>query len=141
VGFLVLALRGDRLALSCWPQLTLTRRVRIKATLQRAVQLAEVDIDGEFVMSPTGHLDTVRAASGYQARTAEQVHPSEMELAVRHVVQDARGANRAEIIEAVSRAFGWNRTSAAIGAAITASIDRLIAAGALHENGAGLRIA
>jgi hypothetical protein len=26
VGFLVLALRGDRLALSCWPQLTLTRR-------------------------------------------------------------------------------------------------------------------
>ena len=102
--------------------------------------LAEVEIDGDFLISRTGPADKIRDSSPYQTRSVDQVHGNEMELAVRNVVRDARGANRAEVVEAVSRASGWNRTSAAIATAISATIDRLTATGELDVNGAGIRL-
>ena len=105
---------------------------RIRATLQRAVQLADVDVDGDFLVFGTTPLSEVRTSSPFQARSIEQVHSRELELAVHCVVRDAAGASRPDVVEAVSRALGWNRTSVAIAAVIAGAIDRLVAAGDLR---------
>ena len=106
---------------------------RIRATLQRAVQLADVEVDGDFLMFGTTPLSEVRTSSPFQARSIDQVHSRELELAVHCVVRDAAGASRPDVVEAVSRALGWNRTSVAIAAVIAGAIDRLVAAGDLRE--------
>jgi hypothetical protein len=109
--------------------------------LEQAVHLAGVERDGDFLLSRGENVSAIRQASAYQSRPAEHVHTSEMEFAVRNIINDARGATKAEVIEGVSRAFGWNRTSTAIAAIITTSIDHLIARGDLKETGSGISIA
>lgn len=104
-----------------------------------AVQLSGVAVDGDFLMSKSSVIDTVRMASPFHSRSIENVHPRELQLAVRNVVRDAAGVNRAEVSEAVARALGWNKTSAAIAAAINEAIDQLANAGELRE--AGTRLA
>ena len=114
---------------------------RIRAYLEQAVQVAGAQRDGEFLLSKGAVISAIRQASSYQSRPAEHVHVSEMEFAVRNIVNDARGATKEEVVEGVSRAFGWNRTSTAIAAIITKTIDRLIALGDLKETSAGISIA
>ena len=91
---------------------------RIRATLDRAVQLSGLQIDDGFLLAPDGGREVVRASTPSHARVIEHVHSSELERAIRYVLRDAAGATRSEAVEAVSRALGWNRTSAAMSSVI-----------------------
>jgi hypothetical protein len=114
---------------------------RIRATLERAVQLAEVDVEGPFLIAKREPHDVVRTSDPLHPRGLEHVHLSEMERAIRYFIKDATGASRTEVIDAVARSLGWFRKSAAISATILASIEAMVDRGEIREGGGGLTLA
>jgi len=58
--------------------------------------------------------------------------PTEIEAAAISIVDENFGAGRDELIQAVSRAFGFSSTSAQLRTEIDAGIERLEQQGALH---------
>lgn len=71
-------------------------------------------------------------------RAPEHLPPEEVDVAIAHLVADARQASHEDLIEAVSRLFAWRRRQAEAEALVTASTSRLVAAGVVAENEDGL---
>jgi very-short-patch-repair endonuclease len=59
-------------------------------------------------------------------RGADEIPLAELQLAVLHLVQDARRVSRDELTYQVARLFGWNRRGSDIAAALDKAVDRLL---------------
>lgn len=65
----------------------------------------------------------------------------ELGLAAFLTVRDAGAAREAEVIQAVARIFGFNKTSQAIEARIRAAIDSFLGSGSLVYTNSSLTVA
>lgn len=84
-----------------------------------------------------GEATAVRAPSSQVSRTVQQVPAEEMDLAVRHLVADARSVDEEDLVRAVARVFGWQRAGADIQAAVLGALDRMEADGSVVRSGDG----
>ncbi|WP_169079167.1 DUF3320 domain-containing protein [Microcella alkalica] len=111
---------------------------RIRQTLLRAAELADVDFDGEWVRSSREQPVLVRRPVEGCIRTVAQVPDEEMRRAVVLFVADAVGVGRAEVVTAVAGVFGWRRTGPDIRARLESLIAEMTDEGLLVEGGGGL---
>lgn len=107
-------------------------------TMMRAIELANVRLDGDFVLRPRSDVEVPRVAGG---RTLAQVHEKELRLVVLGVIETQVGSDRAELPMAVSRAFGWLRTPAELPQRVDVVVRSALKDGHLIESGGALRVA
>jgi hypothetical protein len=69
----------------------------------------------------------------------DEVPKAEMQLAVDHLVRDARRVSRDELTREVARLFGWNRRGPDIARALDEAVDFLIQKGRIEMDGDWLR--
>lgn len=104
---------------------------RIRAAVARAASMAArrgLLEGGPFYTTP-GQASVVRDRSAVTSgtlRKPEMLPPSEIDLAILEIVEANYGAGRAELVQAVSRAFGFSATSAQLRALLSAAVDRLV---------------
>lgn len=114
---------------------------RIRDNIHRAIEIAEVVQDGDFLLAPDGEVHLVRGAHEAIARKVQHVHLDELSLAATLLVRDAAAAPRSEVAQGVSRIFGWARTGKNVLERIEEAIDQSIQAGQINEDEGQLRIA
>lgn len=110
---------------------------KIKANIERAIDHADVRVDGDFLVGGAD-LRFARTPDDGVKRKAEYVHVDEIAVAVSGTVQDAGAASREEIVQSVARVFGWTRTGGNVSRGIGNAVDDLVRAGALTEKGSML---
>lgn len=111
---------------------------RALRTLEAAIELSELPVDGDFVLVAGAQSRPVRTAGG---RSTSQVHESEFSAAIERLIGSMAGATRADLVLATSRAFGWMRTPNDLAVRVSATIDRSIATGRFVEDGGVVRLA
>lgn len=113
---------------------------RIRGAVERAVSVAsrKGHVEGGPFYSAPGQQVSVRDRSQVQSATLrkpEMLPPSEIDHAAIEIVRANYGASRGELVQALSRTFGFASTSAQLRAVLEARIDSLIAAGKLAVQG------
>nr|WP_269328850.1 DUF3320 domain-containing protein [Kineosporia babensis] len=112
---------------------------RIRTTIDQAIDgSSRLERDGDFVGFGGSVIDTVRVPAHDCLRKIEQVHDSELSIAVVNLVRDAGGIDIDSLIEASARVFGWTRVSAEVKARISAVVETQTQQGALARQGADL---
>lgn len=114
---------------------------KIRANIHQAIDLAGVDFDGTFLTMPGEVVTSVRRPVGDVQRRVEQVHDDELAVAVTMLVRDAGAVSRAELVQAVARIFGWQRTGQIVDASLSRVIDDQVLSGKLEETGDRIRLA
>jgi len=113
---------------------------RIRAAVERAVNVAAqsgVIRGGPFYAVP----DQVIVArdrsqvSSSTLRKPEMLPPDEIDMAVLRLVDENFGAGREDLVQAVSRVFGYAATSAQLRQVLMEGLDRLVGCGELIANG------
>lgn len=99
-------------------------------TIERAIALSPVILDGEFVRRPRSSVTEPRVAGG---RSIHQVHEQEFRLVVLRTLESQAGPTRQDLVLSVSRAFGWQRTPVDAPARVNAMVERLLEEGAVSE--------
>lgn len=134
-----LAIVGRRIA-DAWG-VSLAKRVR--AAVENAVQAVvrmdpDLRQDGEFVVR--GVMEAVQVRCGTEdgdfRRSVEDIHSGEIDAAVAAVVRDGVTMHRDDVKEAFKVVFEFGRAGANIQAAVDRSLDRLVSAGVLQNDGA-----
>lgn len=105
-----------------------------------AVRLSGVVPDGDFLHALDRGEIRVRTPTEECRRAVEHVHSSELELALVNLVRDAGSITSDEATVHVARLYGWTRTGPEIRSRLGATLEKLIANGALDRNGAELVI-
>jgi very-short-patch-repair endonuclease len=113
---------------------------RVRAAVERAVAVASQQnaISGGPFYEKPGQERRVRDRSKVQSptlRKPEMLPPAEIEDAALAIVRANYGASRAELVQALSRAFGFASTSAQLKAALGDRIEELVGAGKLVQQG------
>lgn len=113
---------------------------RIRAAVERAVLTAAQQrlVEGGPFYAKPGHQVVVRHRTQVQSATLrkpEMLPPAEIDAAVVRIIKANYGASRAELVQALSRCFGFTSTSAQLRGVLEAGIDRLLAAGTLALQG------
>lgn len=109
---------------------------RIRAAVDRAASIAvkrDLILGGPFYTIP-GQQIVVRDRSRVLSpslRKPDMLPPSEVELALLKLVDSNFGASRNELVQAVSRSFGFAATSIQLRNVLEEGIDRLLASGQL----------
>lgn len=119
---------------------------RVRAAVERATQTAAAQglIEGGPFFTKPGQLIIVRDRAAVQSSTlrkAEMLPPVEIDAAAVRIVKANFGASRAELVQAISRCFGFSSTSAQLRAVLETGVDRLMAAGTLVPRGEVLALA
>ncbi|MGP9723338.1 DUF3320 domain-containing protein [Corynebacterium sp. AOP40-9SA-29] len=105
---------------------------KIKANIERAIRIAEVSLDGGFLVNGDPVSFARMPADGVQ-RKAEHIHLDEVAVAVAGTIGDAGAASRDEVVQNVARTFGWSRTGGIVSRSIGDAIIELVRTGALIE--------
>jgi hypothetical protein len=120
---------------------------RIQATVERALEAAlnseGMVMQNRFV-SKLGVPIIVRDRSHVQSdalRKPEMLPPVEIDTAIGDIVRANFGARPTEIVQAVSRSFGFKATSSQLRDVIQARVDSMVADGALVKQGDNLVLA
>jgi len=113
---------------------------RIRAAVARAADLAAgrgLITEGPFHAIPARDVVVRNRANVSSAtlRKPEMLPPSEIDAAILAVVGENFGASRDELVQAVSRDFGFSATSAQLRSVLEGRVDHLVAGGALTLNG------
>jgi energy-coupling factor transporter ATP-binding protein EcfA2/very-short-patch-repair endonuclease len=114
---------------------------RIRKTLERAINLSNVDFDGDFLSVNGSPLIVVRRPHSDLTRDVDRIHPLELKAAALGVCRDSIAISKNALVDAVSVVFGWRRKGDKIVSAIEQVISELLAAGELVEGAGGLRAA
>lgn len=109
---------------------------RIRSAVEKAASIATQRglIQGAPFFTLPGQAVVVRDRSevgSTSLRKPEALPPVEIEKAVLEIVEANYGAGHSDLIQSVSRAFGFAATSAQLRAIISQAIDRLVNSGAL----------
>jgi very-short-patch-repair endonuclease len=113
---------------------------RIRAAVERAVNVAVqsgVIRGGPFYSAPDQAViarDRSQVGSS-TLRKPEMLPPDEIDEAVLRLVDENFGAGRDDLVQAVSRVFGYAATSAQLRQVLMDGLDRLVGCGALIEKG------
>lgn len=117
---------------------------RIQATVERALEAAlhneGMVMQNRFV-SKLGAPIIVRDRSHVQSdalRKPEMLPPAEIDTAIDDIVRSNFGARPTEIVQAVSRSFGFKATSGQLRDVIQARVDSMVATGSLVKYGDNL---
>jgi len=113
---------------------------RIRETLEEAISLSQVHLEGAFLSMEESPAVRVRRPHPDFPRGVDRIHPFELRGAILGVAREAIGISRPTLIEAVSEIFGWQRKGAKITSALGAEVEVLLSNGHLIENASGLRI-
>jgi len=113
---------------------------RIRETLEAAISLSQVHLEGGFLSMEESPAVRVRRPHPDFPRGVDRIHPFELRGAILGVAREAIGISRPTLIEAVSEIFGWQRKGAKITSALGAEVEVLLSNGHLIENASGLRI-
>lgn len=110
---------------------------RIRSNIEKAIMLSKpfVEWNDDFIDVKDRVVDRVRT-TGDQVRRVDHVHDRELQLAINMLLQDAGTTQRAELVKAVARIFGWNRSGAEISRRVNDTIDDLLRVGTLVERAA-----
>jgi Protein of unknown function (DUF3320) len=108
----------------------------IRARLDSAIRMSGVVRDGEFLHAFDRGDVRVRTPSEDCRRAVEQVHASELELAIVNLMRDTGGITSDDATMHVARLCGWKRTGSEIRSRLGTMFERLVANGALDRNGA-----
>jgi very-short-patch-repair endonuclease len=113
---------------------------RIRAAVERAVLTAAQQrlVEGGPFYVKSGEPIRVRDRAQVQSSTLrkpEMLPPAEIEAAAFRIVKANYGASRAELVQALSRCFGFASTSAQLRGVLEGGIDRSLAAGTLSLQG------
>ncbi len=94
-------------------------------------------VEHTFVALNESQLAAVRVPGGdaRARREVDEVPPTELKLAVDHLVSDARRVSRDELTFEVARLFGWNRRGPDIAAALDGAVDALVRDGTIGADG------
>ncbi|HEX7931149.1 MAG TPA: DUF3320 domain-containing protein, partial [Sphingomicrobium sp.] len=119
---------------------------RIRAAVERAVRTAAEQrlVEGGPFYAKPGLPIGVRDRAQVQSATLrkpEMLPPAEIEAAAILIVKANYGASRAELVQTLSRCFGFASTSAQLRLALEGGIDRSLAAGTLSLQGEVLVLA
>lgn len=120
---------------------------RIQAAVERAAQVAVSDgrvrRDGDFLIVPGAEIRVrSRADVGSPTlRKPEMLPPAEIAVAIRETVAENLGGAPAEIVQSVSRLFGFKATSTPLRDLIKGVLDELVEQGELVGRGDLLVIA
>ncbi len=99
---------------------------RVRENIAAAIEVASLVRDGDFVDIADRPVRHVRTPTEEVKRTAQQVPVGEMNLAITHLLRDSGNTLRTELVTAVARLFGWNRTGTGIDRRVSVAIDNLI---------------
>lgn len=111
-------------------------RAAVKAAAQRAVQRGTV-VGGPFYSRP-GKQVVVRDRSSITSptlRRPDMLPAAEIEQAMVEIVESNFGAARDDLVQAVSRAFGFASTSSQLRSLLLNEIENLVQTGKLAERG------
>ncbi|MFJ9881821.1 DUF3320 domain-containing protein [[Kitasatospora] papulosa] len=111
---------------------------RIRRVLRKLVTKGEILRVGDAYDRPGHEVEVARTPTSRFTRKVTQVPSVERQLALRSVVEESPGVQRAELLREVARFFGWARIGSDIRDALTDDIDDLVARGALDETDGGL---
>lgn len=113
---------------------------RIQKTLRAALRRAQVQHQDDFLWIDAEPEVRVRRASQSGSRAIRHIHPQELEAAVLGVTRDAVALDKKQLVEGVSRLFGWQRKGAQISAELEKVIDALVETGRLISSDSGLSL-
>ncbi|PQE01776.1 regulator [Mycobacterium sp. EPG1] len=107
---------------------------RIRANIEEAIRLSapQVSWNDDFIDVADRVVDRVRTV-GEQIRRVEYIHADEIQLAITLLLRESGATQRTELIRAVSRIFGWSKTSSEISQRVNDSISFLVDNGAVVE--------
>lgn len=105
---------------------------KIRQTLMRAIRVAEVQFDGEFVRREGAADCPVRRSVPECIRTVAQVPDEEIRQAIVQFVADAVSVTRPQLVSAVAAIFGWRRVGADIRDRIDGALNVMISEGTLE---------
>jgi hypothetical protein len=111
---------------------------KILAASRRCEDTERIGHRGDFLWPRAGVVQ-VRDRSGVNM-SAESICPEEYQAAVRLVLEGGRCLPRERLVTEVREILGYARTGRFLEAAIRGAIDLLLAAGALGEASAGIRV-
>ncbi|WP_405904573.1 DUF3320 domain-containing protein [Streptomyces sp. NBC_00656] len=111
---------------------------RVRRVLRKLVTKGEILRVGDAYDRPGHEVEVARTPTSRFTRKVTQVPSVERQLALRSVVQESPGVQRAELLREVARFFGWARLASDIRDALTEDIDDLVAQGTLDETDGGL---
>ncbi|MFI6605458.1 DUF3320 domain-containing protein [Streptomyces sp. NPDC050507] len=111
---------------------------RVRRVLRKLVTKGEILRVGDAYDRPGHEVEVARTPTSRFTRKVTQVPSVERQLALRSVVEESPGVQRAELLREVARFFGWARLASDIRDALTEDIDDLVAQGTLDETDGGL---
>jgi energy-coupling factor transporter ATP-binding protein EcfA2/very-short-patch-repair endonuclease len=114
---------------------------RIRKTLERAINLSNVNYDGEFLSLEGSPSIVVRRPHPDLMRDVDRIHPLELKAAALGVCRDSIAISKNDLVDAVSLVFGWRRKGDKIVSALERIILDLLHSGELVEGAGGLRAA
>lgn len=107
---------------------------RVRDNIDAAIDLAQVTREGDFIDTPNRPVDRVRTPANDVARKVEQVHDAELRLAFTFLLRDVGATPRDDLVTAVARLFGWNRTGTDIGRRLNDALHALLNTGDITDN-------
>lgn len=113
---------------------------RIDATVRKALKLAKLQVDGEFIWLNDNRDVSARTPLPGAQREIRLVAPEELRAAIFSIVKEATGISRRDLVHSVKDVFGWKRAGAQIEAQLSVELEYLLSAGSLVESTGGLRI-
>ena len=111
---------------------------RIRKTVDRAIKLASIEVNGEFLWATSSREVEVRRANPYENRDISLIALEELREAILGTVKHATGIAQPELIQSVRQIYGWKRSGSQIENQISQEIDFLVDSGYLSESGGGL---
>jgi hypothetical protein len=114
------------------------RRGAVRSVLNTLLSTGPLIRRGNAICFPQQRHDIVRAPVDDEPRTTRDVKAvpdAELAQAVERLVNEARSASSAELQQRTARIFGWRRNGPWIQAALTRTIDELLATGRIRRVG------
>lgn len=111
---------------------------RIRKTVDRAIKLASVEVEGDYLWASSSRKIEVRRANPFENRDISQIALEELREAVLATVRHATGITQSELIQSVRQIYGWKRSGSQIESQISQEIDFLLDCGHVLESGGGL---
>lgn len=104
---------------------------RISKNIDAAIRKARLKRAGDFVDITDRTHYTVRTPTAQVSRNINEVHDSELRVALTNCAHDSRGIAQDDLTIAVSRLYGWNRRGPDITARLNQLIEQLLYDGGL----------
>lgn len=109
-----------------------------EAALKRLRRRGDIDSTRGFLTLKGQGVNAVRVPDDADVdtfRKVDEVPDSELELAIRSVVSDARSITQEELTRHVARLFGWQRRGSDITQRLGRAVERMIRSGQLRRSG------